>query len=110
MILAREVGSVGKAVAASVCTGGGIKYSLKRGRWWVKGSCCLTDEGNIKRDGFNGARLAGGIQRGWRRVVVGGLQMMLKGTASRLHSSASALPVGHLVVEEAWERLFCFSA
>jgi len=48
----REDGSVGKAVAASVWTGGGdqifFQLGKKKGGWRVKESCCLMDEGNIK--------------------------------------------------------------
>lgn len=45
-------------------------------------------------------------------IVVGGLQMvpLLEGITPRLHSCILSLPVGHLVVEEAWECLLCFRA
>lgn len=46
------------------------------------------------------------MSSGWWSSVVS----LLEGTASRLLSRALSLPVGHLVVEEAWERLFRFDA
>lgn len=101
-----EVGGVVEAAAASVWTWGGIKYSfLLRGRKEGGGSedaAASWPRENMKR-WF-------GPGQGWRSpgaadgLPAGGV------TASWLLSSALTLPVGHLVVEEAGERLLCFSA
>lgn len=103
-----EVGGVVEAAAASVWTWGGIKYSFsadgEKGGWRVRGRCCLVAEGEHEKMVWTRAGL------GWRSpgaadgLPAGGV------TASWLLSSALTLPVGHLVVEEAGERLLCFSA
>lgn len=69
--------------------------------------------GRTEKYGLTRAGLAGGIHHRWRSIVVDGLQMasLLEGaTATQFISSALSLPVGHLVVEEAWECLLCFGA
>lgn len=103
-----EVGGVVEAAAASVWTWGGIKYSFlltgEKGGWRVRGRCCLVAEGEHEKMVWTRAGM------GWRSpgaadgLPAGGV------TASWLLSSALSLPVGHLVVEEAGERLLCFSA